>query len=555
MTGVMAAATVPAGTPLLTTVVNTAVVNGSPTGNYDNEFAWGSASLGHRENDFIRPVVFNPTVIIPNAPTGLSMAAATTVLTWVDPTPSAAAATLANPQNEIGFKILKASLDANGNAGAFTQVGTVPANVTSWKEPAPAPNQTYALVAYNAAGDSVPSLSYAAAAPSVPAGLSLASPALFNSVSLAWAPLSNTSKIELWRNGVLLTTLAGTATGYTDATVTAVQNYSYQLKAVNAFGTTSSAALPVTTPMEFVAAPTGLTATPNATGTGVALRWTDMANNETEYWVDMTVNGVTTRTVIARTAAQKTAINNLVQPANFVTTPGNNYTFVVTAVNVTGGAISTSATVSATANMAVIAPAAPTALVATVTRANRATLTWMDNANSETAYLVTINNVSTGVATTARVNRTAAQSLATGLPLVTYNAVVALGNSYTFSVVAETTRFGSTATSAAAGPVPLTVAAPAAPTAVNAVAGAPGSLAVTVTWADVPVNATSYTVQRATVTAGVVGAFGRVATVQPGVQTFLNTGLRAGRSYQYRVIANGGAGPSQPGTSATVVAQ
>ena len=96
--------------------------------------------------------------------------------------------------------------------------------------------------------------------------------------------------------------------------MTAVQNYTYQLKAVNAFGTTTSAVLPVTTPMEFVAAPTGLTATPNATGTSVALSWTDMANNETEYWVDTSVNGgASTRTVIARTAAQKTAINNAVR--------------------------------------------------------------------------------------------------------------------------------------------------------------------------------------------------------------------------------------------------
>jgi titin len=531
------------------------VVNGSPTGNYDNEFAWGSASLGHRENDFIRPVVFNPTVIIPNAPTGLSMAAATTVLTWVDPTPSAAAATLANPQNEIGFKILKASLDVNGNAGAFTQVGSVPANVTSWKEPAPAANQTYEVVAYNAAGDSVPSLSYAAAAPAVPAGLIVAPPVLFNSVTLNWAPLANATKAELWRNGVLLTTLAGTATGYTDATLTALQNYSYQLKAINAFGTTTSAVLPVTTPMEFVAAPTAPIATPNAAGTSVALSWTDMANNETAYWVDTTVNGVTTRTVIARTAAQKTAINNAAL-ANIVTTPGNNYSFVITAVNVTGGATSTSATVSTTANLIATAPAAPTALAATVTRANRAALTWMDNANNETAYVVTINNLTTGVSTTATVARTAAQSLSTGLT-VTYNAVVALNNSYTFSVVAQTTRFGSTATSIAAGPIPLTVAAPASPTAVQAVAGVPGSLAATVNWADVPLNANTYTVQRATVTAGVVGAFAnRPGAVLPGVQTYLDTGLRAGRTYQYRVVANGGAGPSVPSApSANVVAQ
>jgi FtsP/CotA-like multicopper oxidase with cupredoxin domain len=553
--GTMAAAVVPAGTPLLTTTVNTAVVNGSPTHNYDNELAWGSTSLGHAENDFNRPVVFNPTVIIPNAPTSLAMAAGTTVLTWVDPTPAAAAATLANPQNEIGFKILRATLDAAGNAGPFTQVGTVPANVTSWTEPAPVPNQTYEVIAYNAAGNSVPSLSLAAVAPAVPAGL-IANPIAFNSVTLNWAPQTNTTKIEVMRNGVLLTTLPGTATTFVDTTVTPLQNYTYQLNAVNAFGSKSSAVLPVATPMEFVAAPIGLIATPTVAGTSVQLSWTDMANNETAYWVDMSVNGgVPTRTVIARTAAQTTAINNLVQPARFVTVPGNNYTFVVTAVSVTAGATSTSAPATAVVNMAVTVPTAPTALGVTLTRANRATLTWMDNANNETAYLVSITNVTTGVTTTATVPRTAAQSLATGLPLVTYNAVVALNNNYTFSVVAQNSRFGLTAVSTAAGPIPLTVAAPAAPTAVNAVAGAPGSLAVTVNWTDAPVNATSYTVLRATVTGGVVGAFARVGTVLPGVQTFVNTGLRAGRSYQYSVVANGGVGSSAATVSGTVVAQ
>jgi hypothetical protein len=552
--GIMAAATVPAGTRLMTTLVNTAVVNGSPTHNYDNELAWGSASLGHRENDFIRPVVFNPTVIIPNAPTNLAMLAGSTVLTWADPTPAAVAATLGNPQNELGFKIMKATLDVNGNAGAFAQVGAVAPNVTSWTEPAPAANQTYAVIAYNIAGDSVPSLSFVAAAPAIPAGL-IANPVAFNSVTLNWAPLANASRVELMRNGVLLTTLAGTATSYIDPTVTALQNYTYQVNAVNAFGTTSSPVLPVATPMEFVSAPTLLTATPNAAGTGVAVRWTDTANNETAYWVDVSMNGgAPTRTVVARTVAQKTSVGVVVQPANFVTVPGNSYTFTVTAVNVTGGATSTSATATATANLAVVAPFAPTQLVGAVTRANRVTLTWMDNATSETAYLVTMTNLATGFATTTTVNRNAAQGLATGL--VTFNAVVALGNSYTFSVVARTVRFGTTIDSAAAGPVTTVVAAPVAPTGVNAAANAVGSLSANVTWADAPLNATSYRVQRATVTGGVVGAFGaRPGTILPGVQAFLDTGLVAGRSYQYRVVVTGGAGTSTSVATATVVAQ
>jgi hypothetical protein len=552
--GIMAAATVPAGTRLMTTLVNTAVVNGSPTHNYDNELAWGSASLGHRENDFIRPVVFNPTVIIPNAPTNLAMLAGSTVLTWADPTPATVAATLGNPQNELGFKIMKATLDVNGNAGAFAQVGAVPANVTSWTEPVPAANQIYAVVAYNIAGDSVPSLSFVAAAPAIPAGL-IANPVAFNSVTLNWAPLANASRVELMRNGVLLTTLAGTATSYIDPTVTALQNYTYQVNAVNAFGTTSSPVLPVATPMAFVAAPTGLTATPNAAGTSVALRWIDAANNDTAYWVDVSVNGATsTRTVVTRAA-------NLVVPtggavtANIATTPGSNYSFVVTAVNVTGGATgatSTSAPATIATSLAVAAPTAPSLLVGAVTRANRVTLTWQDNATSETAYLVTMTNVATGFTTTTTVNRNAAQGTNTGP--VTFNAVVALGNSYTFNVIARTVRFGTTIDSVAVGPITTVVAAPAAPTGVNAAANAVGS--ANVTWVDAPLNATSYRVQRATVTGGAVGAFGtRPGTILPGVQAFLDTGLVAGRSYQYRVVVTGGAGTSTSVATATVLAQ
>ena len=138
---------------------------------------------------------------------------------------------------------------------------------------------------------------------------------------------------------------------------------------------------------------------------------------------------------------------------------------------------------------------------------------------------------------------------------MTYNATVVAGNSYSYTVVAQATKYGLTAASSAAGPVTVNVMAPAAPTAVAAIQGTIGSRSITVNWTDAPANATNYTVQRATVTTGVVGAYANAGTVAAGVQTFLDTGRTIGRTYQYQVRANGVVGNSAYVASNAVVAR
>jgi hypothetical protein len=371
----------------------------------------------------------------------------------------------------------------------------------------------------------------------------------------------------------LIATLPGTAVSFVDNAasaasykytplVSALVNYTYQIKAINAYAPNAtgvgavSAPLPVQTPMEFVAQPTGLTATPNATRTSVALSWTDNANNETAYLVEVSINGGTFSALplITRTAAQRAAIAGTVS-TNITTVPSNGYTFRITAINVTGSATSTStpATKDVPAPGAPAAPTAPTGLVASLASATSVNLTWVDNANNETSYLVTIvRSTTTGsVTTTAVVNRSAAQGTATG-GNVNYTAAVVAGSSYDFSVVAQTTRFGVTTPSTTLGPVTLNVVAPLAPTSVKAVAGGTGSQLVTVTWTDASSNETGFTVQRAPVTGGVVGAFANIGNVAAGVQTFADTTGRQGRVYQYQVRANGVVGNSAYVVASTV---
>jgi FtsP/CotA-like multicopper oxidase with cupredoxin domain len=149
---------------------------------FDNEYVWHCHILGHEENDFMRPFIFHPNVTVPDAPAAVTLAGNT--LTWKDTTPfggqdaqgmptagtnAAYPTPTSSTKNEIGFKIKQVSLNAAGNpiidaAGNVVTTpilvggveATVPANVQTWTDPAPVAGRVYAVVAYNAAGDSVP---------------------------------------------------------------------------------------------------------------------------------------------------------------------------------------------------------------------------------------------------------------------------------------------------------------------------------------------------------------------------------------------------------------
>jgi hypothetical protein len=158
--------------------VNTAVplVAPGPTAysnqmtDFDNEYVWHCHILGHEEFDFMRPFVFHPNVLVPDAPASVAVAAN---VTWVDTTPvggqdaqgiptagtnAAYPTPISSPKNEIGYKIyVNAVLDAAGHVTAGTlPAATVPANVTSWPAPVGATTANTVVVAYNAAGDSLP---------------------------------------------------------------------------------------------------------------------------------------------------------------------------------------------------------------------------------------------------------------------------------------------------------------------------------------------------------------------------------------------------------------
>jgi FtsP/CotA-like multicopper oxidase with cupredoxin domain len=593
---------VPVGKKLLSTAVNVANVN------YDNEYVWNSSILSHAENDLSRPVVFNPTVTLPDAPVTSSFANGT--LKWLDPTPrdgndvlgiatakGAVISTLAdnNPKNEFGFSIERASLAIATTGpfagkyvlGAFAQIGSVPANVTSFNDLTWKANEfySYKIIANNAAG-STTSKEWTVQ-PLPPTGLKATVPAATGiPVALSWRDNATNETGYLVEvsidGGVTYQTLAivpgfapvptgtGTVTYAAAATLGFINTYRVTTIVEDATGAIalSSTSATVVVDLQAPVAP----ATPvltnkskvNTNGT-VTLNW-GAVKGASGYLVSITSGG----TAIAGSPFLLTATTYApVLPL------GSVYTIEVSAQasKYTGALTTNSApSVAFVADLAApAAPADPTGLTAALASATQVKLSWVDNASTETAYLVEVSTDGGATySTLTTLARTGAQVTTIG-GVVTYTAAAVAGNTYSYRVSAQTAKFGSpltTTSSAYAYSVPASVSviAPAAPTNVVAtsVANVPATTAagpITVSWTQTSAtNVSGFTVQRRTVSAaGVAGAWSaNVAgcSVAATVLTCNNTtGITKNTNYQFQVTATSVVGNTVSIPSATVTAK
>jgi hypothetical protein len=535
------------GAALLTTAVNTDIVVNNATGvlpvnntlaagnlGYDNEFIWGTALLGHSEDDYQRPVVFHPTVTVPAAPINLADATGTGVLTWTDTTP--AATSLGNTSNEIGFKVQTVS-----NGIAITQAN-LPANVTSFTEPTPlVAGITYQVVAWNNAGTSVASNTFTEGLPVAPTGLALVAafitPATSTAdvaVTLTWADNANNEQNYIVsRNGVAIKTLPANTTSYADTGVTENTLYNYSVAAQNAFGASAASTASLTTPISVPLAPASLAAvlTP-ATGkpANVTLSWVDKAFNATSLTVTRTGGaGAAVVTPLAITATGYVDTTAL---------EGNTYTYAVTATNAAGSASATTSILSP-----VTVPLTPTAFTATASTAvepstatdaglyvEQVTLNWTNNAFNDTSYNVLRNGA---------VIATLAADTAYNTPMSYVDTGVVDASAYTYQVVAINTAGQSSATASATTPG-IAIAAPSGLVATVNKAGT----AISLSWIDNATNETSYRVDEST-DGGVTWAvlpplITRNATLSAatgGTVTQTRTPAVPGTVYNYRVAA------------------
>jgi hypothetical protein len=512
--------------------------------NFGWEYVWHCHILSHEEMDMMRPMQFNVARSLPVAPL-LSrnvLGSGQVDLLWTDPTPANDPATWGNFSNEVGFRIERAPLISNV-PGTYVPIGSALANSTTFSDTTTVPGVPYAyrVVLFNAAGEIASNeVTVVPLAPAAPTNLT-ATPQAGPQVSLSWIDnaFNETSfLIERAANGGAFTTLATTAansgTGtvtYVDQTVLPGTTYTYRVSAVNADGTsaptsTASASVPAVP-----ATPTNLVATVQ-TGPQVGLSWTDNATNETGFVIQRSVNGgaFTQLATVAALAGTGTA-----SYVDTTVVANNTYAYRVYAVNgVVASAVSNTASVS----LLPPAPNAPTSLAATTQTGPTVSLSFRDNATTETGFVIQ-RSVNGGafvqLATLAAARRTGTVNYV--------DSTVTAGNTYAYRVCALNgtvwSAYSNTAT------VSLPAATPPAPpsnfTATSTPTNGGKSAQITLNWLDNSNNETSFIIERSTdPNFTTVSSF----TVAANGTTLTQSKLSRGVTYYYRIKARNAYGDS-----------
>jgi fibronectin type 3 domain-containing protein len=203
-------------------------------------------------------------------------------------------------------------------------------------------------------------------------------------------------------------------------------------------------------------------------------------------------------------------------------TASTTYYYRVTAHN-SGGESAPSNTASATTYGP---PAAPANLTATAVSSTQINLAWTDNSSDEDGFKIYRGTdgvnfayyATVGANVTTRSNTNLTSSTTYYYRVLAYNSGGASG----YSNIASAT----------------TLSVPAAPT--NLTATAVSSSRIDLTWSDNSSDETGFRIYRST--NGV--NFSWIATVGANVVTYSNTGLKASKTYYYRVLANNANGNS-----------
>ncbi len=308
---------------------------------------------------------------------------------------------------------------------------------------------------------------------------------------------------------------------YTDLSALNGNTYSYRVAAANTAGQSGYSNTAAVTVNLAPAAPTNLTFTV-LPGPGVALTWTDNADNETSFVIHRAdgTDGTGVFSFLASVGANITTFTDL----NVV--DGAGYTYRVAAVNAADQSLwSNELPVGL-----ILPPAAPTGLTATGQAGPppQVVLTWTDTA-TETGFMV---QRCTGAGCT-----NFASLVDLGADVVTYTDLdVVSGNNYSYRVAAVNLGGQSGWSNEASAEVPASSAAPAAPTNVNA---RRQNRRVILTWTDNADNKTGFEIERASnagFTADVV-----LIAVDPDTTRYRTVRLPRNSDHYFRVRAVNGA--------------
>lgn len=185
-------------------------------------------------------------------------------------------------------------------------------------------------------------------------------------------------------------------------------------------------------------------------------------------------------------------------------------------------------------------PAAPTNLAATAAGTSTINVSWTDNSNNETGFILQRSLSSTGgFADIATLGINSSSYSNTGLTSST---------TYYYRVQAINAT-GSSSYSNVAGATTAAITIPSAPSNLSAIAN--GCNAIKLSWTDNSNNETSFNLRRST---SLNGTYTTIATLAANTTTYTNTGLTSGQRYYYKIRSTNTAGNSAYSNKANTLA-
>jgi Zn-dependent metalloprotease/transcriptional regulator CtsR len=308
----------------------------------------------------------------PPAPTNLvatAVSASRIDLAWTD-----------NAASEQGYKVERST-----DGVTFTQIAVLGANATSYASTGLVATTTYThrVRAYDGPNESAYSnlaVATTLGPPAVPSNLT-ATPVSSSRINLAWTDNASNEdgfKVERATGGgafSVVTILGPNATTYANTNLSS-GTYTYRVRSFTGPNESAPSATATATTLPVPAAPTGLSATPQASSR-IDLSWTDNSTTEQGFRIERSADGVTF-TPHTSVGANATTFSFTALVAN------TTYAFRVKAFdgpNDSGPSNIASATT-------LPPPPAPSALVATAVSSTRIDLHWTDNSGYEQGYTV-----------------------------------------------------------------------------------------------------------------------------------------------------------------------
>ena len=285
------------------------------------------------------------------------------------------------------------------------------------------------------------------------------------------------------------------------------------------------------------AAPTGLTATNNLSQ--INLKWTDNADNETDYRVERSTNGGSTWTEIASSLPANTKTYDDTGLAN------GTYYYRVRAHNSTGfSAYSNTDSATIGTPIPTVPPSLTTAAASNITQTG-ATLGGNITASGQPPYSERGVCYSTSENPTTSNNKTVISGSGTGNFSISVSGLAA---NTTYYVRAYATYGISLAAYGDQVSFKTLSASPAAPTSLTATATS--TTQINLSWTNNATNATGIKLERSTISGGPWSEITSLGATSTSYQN--NSGLSAGTTYYYRVYAYNAAGDSEYATAGTI---